>query len=174
MVNVSAATKSAAPARRTRPSVLSAPAPFVLVGESVVTEEVSVTVVVLSFEDVFTIDFVEAEPKPELVVADSTGDVEPPLSEVDEGKLRAPESALERLSTSELEMVSASEALEEALVEVEDSEEVEVEAEAVSDTDLEALADVEAVEDAPAVLSPYAGAAPAVSPTIEPLPQSMV
>lgn len=106
-MNVSAATKSAAPARRTRPSVLSAPAPFVPVGEtadeSVVADAASVAAgVLVSFDEVvFTIVFAEPKPEPVLVV----GSTEAVGLEADGGELpRPPESDALAEADAELEV----------------------------------------------------------------------
>ena len=92
------------------------------------------------------------------------------LDSVDVEEEEEEESVL--LDTLEAELAEAEGALAEAESDVEADPEAEADPDAVV---VDALAEPEAVEDAPpAVLSPYAGGALGVWPTIEPLPQEIV
>ena len=112
----------------------------------------------------------------ELAFALDSVDVEVGTSVVDVEEEEEEESVL--LDALEAELAGAEEALAEAESDVEADPEADPEAEAEADPDavvVDALAEPEAVEDAPpAVLSPYAGGALGVWPTIEPLPQEIV
>ena len=106
----------------------------------------------------------------ELAFALDSVDVEVGTSVVDVEEEEEEESVL--LDALEAELAEAEGALAEAESDVEADPEAEADPDAVV---VDALAEPEAVEDAPpAVLSPYAGGALGVWPTIEPLPQEIV